>query len=96
MWLSAVRTSMRFGKSSDMVFLNDLKLPEKRQDSIFDCRSNTLSSHYSLSGHHTRGTSALRYKASSKRGSPVYSAGGIALKKGGVSVTSVPCIPLCA
>ncbi|KAF6239897.1 hypothetical protein HO173_001505 [Letharia columbiana] len=72
-----VKTSMRSGKTSDMVFLNELKPSDVLQK-------------IALRSKPTRTMDVWRYKASNGRASPVYQPWGPWLLRGGGSVTSVP------
>ena len=77
---STVKTSMRPGKTSDMVFLNELKL----SDVYHYTSANRLRS------RSTRTMDVWRHRASNGRASPVYQPWGPWLLRGGGSVTSVP------
>ena len=72
-----VKTSMRSGKTSDMVFLNELKPSDVLQK-------------IALRSKPTRTMDVWRHRASNGRASPVYQPWGPWLLRGGGSVTSVP------
>ena len=78
-----VKTSMRSGKTSDMVFLNELKPSD-----VFDYYHYTSANR--LRSRPTRTMDVWRHRASNGRASPVYQPWGPWLLRGGGSVTSVP------